>query len=68
MEDLVKQEKERVDKWNTYYKDLEMEHSKDLHISIGYRERVDKAESQVLEMAQAIKEAAQKAQKDVEKN
>ena len=31
MEDLAKKEQERANKWNRYYKDLQLKHSKRIH-------------------------------------
>ena len=51
MEDLVKQEKEQVNKWNWYYKDLEIKHSRMLEESTSHWERANTAKTQVNEMA-----------------
>ena len=67
MEKLAKLEQERANKWSTYYHNLEIEHSKVLRESNDNWERADRAKSQINEMAQAIEEAAQKAQKDADK-
>ena len=64
MERMAKEEKENTNKWQTYYKELELEQSQSLHESTEHWRRANKAEEQVKEMAQAITEAAEKAQKD----
>ena len=66
MEKMSKHEQARADKWSTYYHILEMEHSKVLKESNSNSKREDRAKSQINEMAQAIEEAAQKAQRDAE--
>ena len=66
MEDMSKQEKQRADKWDLEYLDLEKYYFKALKVSIGYWERANKSKSQMNEMAQAIEEAAKKAHKDAE--
>ena len=64
MKRMAKEEKENANKWQTYYKELELEQSQILHESTEHWRRADKAEEQVKEMAQAITKAAEKAQKD----
>ena len=64
MEELAKKEQEWANKWNKYYKDLDLEHSRVLKESISYWERANKAKIQINEMARAIEEVALKAQKD----
>ena len=43
--EVAKQEQQRADKWNKYYKILEMEYSRALHMSAGHLERADNIES-----------------------
>ena len=66
IEQMAKEEKEKANKWHNYYKSLEQEYSEALHISAGHCQRADKAKQQINEMAQAIEEAALKAQKDAQ--
>ena len=66
MERMAIEEKENANKWCTYYKELELEQTKILHEPTQHWRRADKAEEQVKEMAQAIIEAAETAQKDAQ--
>ena len=66
MERIAKQEHGRANKGSSYYHNLEMEYSKMLIESNNNSKRAEKAKKQISDMAQAIEEAAQKAQRDAE--
>ena len=60
------EEKENAIKWHRCYTELQHDHSKTLRESGENLERANNAEAQVESMAQALTEAAKKAQKDAQ--
>ena len=66
MEKIAMEEKENAIKWHICYTELQHDHSETLRESGENLERANNAEAQVESMAQALIEAAEKAQKDAQ--